>query len=213
MSSRDPGSNDRSGSPPTEQQEPFLQRWSRRKAQARHELEPPAETATGPPPEKVENDDAAPAPVLTDDDMPALDTLNEASDVSGFMSPGVSEKLRRAALRKVFSMAVYNVRDGLDDYDDDFTAFEPLGDTVTADMKHRQEMLEKRRREREEAERLAAEQAEQEQAAAQTADEQTADEWDAASGDETPAAAAQDHLTGSDEDSPATEDDDDLRHT
>jgi len=101
--------------------------------------------------------DAIPVP-LTDDDMPAIETLDEGSDFSGFMSPGVSEKLRKIALRKLFTGAGFNVRDGLDDYDDDFTSFEPLGDLVTCDMKHRAEMQaeKKAKEEQEELERLAA---------------------------------------------------------
>lgn len=90
-------------------------------------------------------------PVLTDEDMPPLESLDEGGDFSGFLSPGVSEKLRRAAMRKLFSAAVFNVRDGLDDYDEDFTNFEPLGDIVTSDMKHQAEVAERRRREAEEA--------------------------------------------------------------
>ena len=78
--------------------------------------------------------------VLTDEDMPPLASLDENSDYSGFLSPGVSEALRRRALRKLFSSAVFNVPDGLDDYDDDFTSFAALGDIVTADMKHQAEM-------------------------------------------------------------------------
>ena len=85
-------------------------------------------------------------PVLTDADMPDLDTLDENSDYSGFLSPGVSDRLRKLALRKLFSSAGFNIRDGLDDYDDDFTRFTPLGDMVTADMKHRAEVAERRRR-------------------------------------------------------------------
>ncbi len=90
------------------------------------------------------------APVLTDEDMPPLETLDEHSDFSGFMSPGVSQGLRKLALRKLFSSAGFNIRDGLDDYDDDFTSFEPLGDLITSDMKHQAEMAEKRKREAEE---------------------------------------------------------------
>jgi hypothetical protein len=85
-------------------------------------------------------------PVLTDADMPALDTLDEHSDFSGFLSPGVSDSLRKLALRKLFSSAGFNIRDGLDDYDEDFTSFTPLGDIVTSDMKHRAEVAEERRR-------------------------------------------------------------------
>jgi len=98
-----------------------------------------------------------PAP-LTDDDMPAVETLDENSDFSGFMSPGVSEKLRKIALRKLFAGAGFNIRDGLDDYDDDFTSFEGLGDLITCDMKHRAEMQaeKKAKEEQEELERVAA---------------------------------------------------------
>ncbi len=101
-----------------------------------------------------------PRPALTDTDMPPLESLDENSDYSGFLSPGVSDRLRKVALRKLFSSAGFNVRDGLDDYDDDYTSFLPLGDTVTADMRHRAEVAERRRQEAEAAERekrLAAE--------------------------------------------------------
>ena len=78
--------------------------------------------------------------VLTDEDMPSIDSLDPDSDYSGFLSSGVSEGLRRRALRKLFSSAVFNVPDGLDDYDDDFTSFAALGDIVTSDVKHQAEM-------------------------------------------------------------------------
>ncbi len=68
------------------------------------------------------------------------------------MSPGVSDELRNLALRKLFRASVFNVRDGLDEYDDDFTTFEKLGDIVTSDMKHRVEMEEQKLREKLEAE-------------------------------------------------------------
>ncbi len=100
-------------------------------------------------------------PVLTDADMPAVDSLDEHSNYSGFFSPGVSEALRRRAMRKLFSAAVFNVRDGLDDYDEDFTQFEPLGDMVTSDMKHQAEVQEKRLREAEEAEQRVAEESQE----------------------------------------------------
>ncbi len=78
--------------------------------------------------------------VLTDEDMPPLDSLDQDSDYSGFLYPGVSEGLRRRALRKLFTSAVFNVPDGLDDYDEDFTSFEALGDIVTSDMRHQAEV-------------------------------------------------------------------------
>ncbi len=99
------------------------------------------------------------APLLTDADMPSVASLDAASDFSGFMSPGVSEELRRLALRKLFALPNFKVRDGLDDYDDDFTVFEPLGDTVTNDpWTHRQQRLAE---EREQAAQKAAQETEQ----------------------------------------------------
>lgn len=163
------------GRPVTEpNRERFLDRWSRRKRAEEEEAQ--EETASGAGPGQADDapvagrmrtammaDDpetASPGsadaekPLLTDDDMPPIESLDEHSDFSGFLSPAVSEKLRRAAMRKLFSAAVFNVRDGLDDYDEDFTSFEPLGDMVTSDMKHRAEVAERRRLE---AERAAAE--------------------------------------------------------
>jgi len=161
---------------PTDAQ--FLRRWSRRKAAAVSGESPAAESAgaagvAGPagPAEASAADgeelpaaphDAnvagsagpatEPAPTeLTDAHMPPLERLDADSDFSGFLSPGVSEGLRRQALRKLFRSAIFNARDGLDDYDDDFRHFPPLGDHITSDMKHRMEM---------EAERAKAEAAE-----------------------------------------------------
>jgi len=87
------------------------------------------------------------APLLTDRDMPSVDTLNEASDFGQFMSPGVSDVLRKAALRKLFRLPVFGIRDGLDDYDEDFRNFAALGNIVTADMKFEKRRFEERMRE------------------------------------------------------------------
>ena len=137
-----------------------LRRWSRRKREAVREKEAADEArardASRAPPEAVPDarepagDASAPAAVeekeLTDEDMPSIGSLDENSDYSGFLSPGVSEGLRRRALRKLFLSAVFNVRDGLDDYDEDFTNFEALGDIVTSDMRHQAEAESERAR-------------------------------------------------------------------
>jgi hypothetical protein len=151
----------------SESGEGFLGRWSRRK-RATHIHVDEQETQTAridghddglsapaPAPAPVDESsnteldtppvvaDAAPdadnTPVLTDADMPALESLGDDDDYSGFMSTGVSEGLRNKALRRLFSSAQFNVLDGLNDYDDDFTNFEPLGDIITSDMRHRME--------------------------------------------------------------------------
>ncbi|MCB1744256.1 MAG: DUF3306 domain-containing protein [Gammaproteobacteria bacterium] len=132
-----------------------LQRWSRRKrgvlagdpVDAGDAPVPAASTsdvaggAGGREPSPVRSGGEAPAegsgvagadarPLLADADMPALDELDENSDYSGFLSKGVSSGLRRAALRQLFTAAKFNLRDGLDDYDEDFTRFEALTDAL-----------------------------------------------------------------------------------
>ncbi len=114
---------------------------------------------------EAEEADSVDEVLLSDEDMPSIESLTANSDVSPFFNKGVSKALRQAALKHVFSLPVYNIRDGLNDYDEDFTTFEPLGDTITCDMKFHAERKEKERLERErlEQERLAQEQLEQEQ--------------------------------------------------
>ena len=73
--------------------------------------------------------------------MPPLESLGPDSDYSGFLSPGVSESLRRLALRRLFHAPEFNLCDGLDDYDDDFRAFAGLGSVVPVEMRKRLEGL------------------------------------------------------------------------
>ena len=114
----------------------FYARWSRRKLESKTDSDVVDHSAS------MERDvDEGPAvPALTDADMPALETLHDDSDYSGFLSPEVSDKLREVALRKLFHGKAFNVVDGLDDYDDDFITALPLGDIITADMRHQAEV-------------------------------------------------------------------------
>jgi len=57
----------------------------------------------------------------------------------------------------MFQAPSFNIRDGLDEYDEDYTSFEKLGDIVTADMRHQMEMEAKRKLEAEEKEVAVAE--------------------------------------------------------
>lgn len=110
---------------------PFLRRWSERKQRAgEDELRPPQ------PMEPA----VTAAPVLTDSDMPPLESLDEKSDYSVFFSSKVSQELRRQALHKLFHSPTFNVGDGLSDYSEDYTRFEPLGNLITQDRRHRLEV-------------------------------------------------------------------------
>ena len=125
----------------------FYSRWSQRKSKAVEVVDAGQEQGSSSEEDAPKPETASDTPPPTDADMPPLESLSEESDYSGFLSSGVSDKLRKVALRKLFHGSGYNLRDGLDDYDDDFTVFEALGDVVTADMRHRQEMLERKARE------------------------------------------------------------------
>jgi len=73
-------------------------------------------------PEEAVPEEVPPAPGSLDHTLPDPETLDAGSDFSAFMSPGVSSTLRRKALRQLWSTGDYNVRDGLNDYDQDFKA-------------------------------------------------------------------------------------------
>jgi hypothetical protein len=122
----------------TDTSEQFLSRWSRLKQAGGTEA---ALEETLPEPLAEADVAAETPPRLTDDDMPSLETLGDDDDYSGFLSEGVSDALRKQALRRLFLSPKFNVVDGLDDYAEDFTSFAPLGDIITADMKHHMERL------------------------------------------------------------------------
>jgi len=134
--------DDRTGpdrSRPTADDEGALRRWSRLKQAARtHADAAPGQAVAPAAPATEPAAQATPeTPVLTDADMPALESLDASSDYSGFLSPGVSEQLRKLALRKLFHSPAVNVRDGLDDYDDDYRNFETLGKLLVDQLRER----------------------------------------------------------------------------
>jgi hypothetical protein len=138
------------GEPRSNQDGGFYRRWSERKLASQQPLIAEEPIVEGSQP--------------GDEDMPPLESLDEASDYRGFLSPRVSEPLRKLALRKLFLSSDFNVCDGLDDYAEDFTQFEVLGDLITADMRHRLEQ----EAQRGEEQALMEEQSMQQQSASST---------------------------------------------
>lgn len=128
----------------------FLARWSQRKLEAKRQAAEPGDAGNDISHDAAEPDSAvetsAPANELTDADMPSLESLAADSDYTPFLSPGVSDGLRRLALRKLFSQPSFNVTDGLNDYDEDYTQFAKLGNVITHEMKR---MLQRAREDRE----------------------------------------------------------------
>jgi hypothetical protein len=156
---------------PTTSDESFLERWSRRKKEARDGPDPAADDLVAldgasdlesAGPEDADSQPVAPAEADSlaedapgDEDMPSIEDLTDDDDYSAFFSPRVSPGLRKKALARLFRSPKFNIRDGLDDYDDDYTMFKPLGGTITAEMRHRAEDL--LRRQAEAAERAIEE--------------------------------------------------------
>ncbi len=137
--------------------------------------------------------------------LPDINTLKEESDFSVFMSDGVPDKLRRLALRKLWaSNPLFGIRDGLNDYDEDFRA---LSDYVynAAAMKRFTEpdsMPE---------EGQVAEGTEEHDASEADADQNEADKTEASEPDDDHVDAEhQDELVASDDESPIEDDDPEL---
>jgi hypothetical protein len=125
----------------------FFSRWARRKAEVRRGAvppEPPREpaheqpapttvtsaSAAAPlqaPPPAAAADPASPAteapPLPTMDDVTRL---TRSSDYSRFVTPGVDENVKRAALKRLFTDPHFNLMDGLDVYIDDYGQPDPL---------------------------------------------------------------------------------------
>ncbi|MCI0508905.1 uncharacterized protein DUF3306 [Chromohalobacter marismortui] len=128
----------------------FMQRWSQRKrdhGDASSPDMPHEETAVGqaqaPP---AHGDDAASSRAAAlipgydpqrplDEQLPAPETLGAEDDFRAFMLPGVGELLKRRALRRMFTIGNYNVRDGLDDYDEDYSQLMRMTPEVSARMR------------------------------------------------------------------------------
>ena len=116
-----------------------IRRWSEKKARAKQEDSPkPEELAEGAVEDQSLPEEAQDAPP-ENIELPPVESLNEDSDYSVFMTPGVDEAVKKLALRKLFRLPQFGVLDGLNDYDEDFTYFEALGDIVTSDMKYHEE--------------------------------------------------------------------------
>ena len=118
-----------------------LQRWSRIKRGV-PEQAPPEETIEASPEAAGETVDSAlpepeePAPGSLDETLPDPDTLGPGSDFRAFLTPGVSAGLKRRALRRLWATGNYGVRDGLDDYDDDYTRLAKLGGEAAEKLRH-----------------------------------------------------------------------------
>ena len=102
------------------QERNFLRRWSRlkREVSAKRETIGKADVPAVPP------------------ELPPLDGLSFESDFAAFMRAKVDDRLRRAALKKLFADPRFNVMDGLDVYIDDYSKDDPIPPGMLAQLEH-----------------------------------------------------------------------------
>jgi hypothetical protein len=124
----------------------FVSRWSRRKAQGRSartvseplvaplpldaRLPAPPEASPLPADPRVDEPPAPPPlPTLAD-----VAQLGPDSDFSRFVTPGVDETVKHAAMKKLFADPHFNVMDGLDTYIDDYGKPDPIPEAMLRRM-------------------------------------------------------------------------------
>lgn len=113
----------------------FIARWSKRKIDARDEVEVRPDGEPTPKPETAEGEaqalDAAQQSEMVAK-LPDIDSLEESSDFAQFMQKGVPQAIRRAALSKLWRLnPVFANLDGLNDYDEDFTSVADVVKKIT----------------------------------------------------------------------------------
>lgn len=111
----------------TQDKEAFLERWSRRKLEQAEE--PPAPSL-----DRAQEDEPAVA-------LPPIEELNPDSDFVPFMNPKVDGETRRAALKKLFTDAHFNVPDPFEAYSEDYTVSETIPMEMLKTLNHAQKLL------------------------------------------------------------------------
>ncbi|MCA0937244.1 DUF3306 domain-containing protein [Vibrio alginolyticus] len=114
----------------------FLNRWSQRKlGQATGQQD--EEQLTNDP--ELILEESRPQALQVEDSTPAVDTESDSSSkventeemsIASLLVSEASESVKKAALRKLFLSEEFNVRDGLDDYDDDYSNLKSLSEGV-----------------------------------------------------------------------------------
>ncbi|MFA0554875.1 MULTISPECIES: DUF3306 domain-containing protein [unclassified Vibrio] len=132
----------------------FLSRWSQRKfdesTDKAREAEQPLEETSVTSPESASQtrtsaEELAPNDPASIEPTNALeesgDTKESASEATEELSMAqllvseASESVKKAALRKLFLSEEFNVRDGLDDYDDDYSNLKSLSEGVAESLR------------------------------------------------------------------------------
>jgi len=119
----------------SEDREAFLSRWSRKKVEAREAPSQPAAEEEKPAPSAPATSAEPPAP------LQAVETLTTESDFKPFMGADVAPETRRAALKKLFADAHYNVHDPFEAYMGDYTKEDPIPLEMLKRLDHARSVL------------------------------------------------------------------------
>jgi hypothetical protein len=111
----------------TKDEEAFLDRWSRRKLE-RAEVTPASPAANAEP-------EAPPV------ELPPVESLTPESDFVPFMNARVDRGTRRAALKKLFTDAHFNVPDPHELYSEDYTVSESIPLEMLKTLNQAQKLL------------------------------------------------------------------------
>jgi len=99
----------------------FINRWSQTKLADTDKVDEPDQLAEALP--DGSGDEVATTEEQVVADLPPIESLDGDSDYTGFLGENVPEELARKALRKLWtSNPVFANLDGLNDYDDDYSA-------------------------------------------------------------------------------------------
>jgi len=136
--------------------ENFVSRWSRRKSEARKAEEKPAEPAPSPelappavPAGSSADAAAAAAPsgagvqsAATAPQLPPIESLNGlASEYRDFMQPGVDDKVKRSALKRLFRDPHFENFERFEAYCEDYTQSEPIPLAMLKTLEHAKGLL------------------------------------------------------------------------
>ena len=110
----------------------FLSRWSQRKLEEpdAEALEPEAEVKAEP----------------VDDNQDVEHVVPDEKDLHIWQQKDADPDMKKRALAALFKQPEFNERDGLNDYDEDYTSFPSLGNVVTQEMKRMLKLAEEKTR-------------------------------------------------------------------
>jgi len=127
----------------------FISRWSKRKLDEKaHEVlntdtlpvtEEPTpvlvDEQTHPVTDAADVEQSEPS--LQEPDAQATSTLEQPEEMSiaNLLTSDVEQSIKKAALRKLFLSEEFNVRDGLDDYDEDYSNLKTLSQSVAETLR------------------------------------------------------------------------------